>query len=126
VTDYLDLADFLRLMERTIGASDENVRDFGLLESALARPRATVFGVDAYPTLPGKAAALLASVCGNHSLIDGNKRMGWIAVRAFCALNGAELRAHEDEAYEFVMTVAGGTVDDVGPIEAWIADRLGD
>ena len=51
---------------------DYLVRDYGLLEAAVARPQATVFGKDAYPDLDAKAAALLHSVARNHALIDGD------------------------------------------------------
>ena len=83
---YLTLAELLYVAERTLG-HDYAVRDYGLLEAAVARPQATVFGQDAYPDLDAKAAALLHSVARNHALIDGNKRLG---------LRNARLRTHEN------------------------------
>src|ERR1700736_356805 len=73
------------------------VRDYGLLESALARPKATVFGEAAYPGIHEKAAALLDSLVNNHALVDGNKRLGWVAVRLFYGFNGYRVCASEDE-----------------------------
>ena len=67
------------------------VRNWGLLESALARPRASVFGEEAYPGLTGKAAALLHSLATNHALVDGNKRLGLVAVLLFYGMNGYDL-----------------------------------
>ncbi len=71
---YLTLPELLHVAVRTLG-SEPGVRDYGLLESALARPQATAFGSEAYPSLDAKAAALLHSLAGNHALIDGNERL---------------------------------------------------
>ncbi len=64
------------------------IRDMGLLESAVARPQTTVFGEDAYPSLWDKAAALLHSIVLGHPLVDGNKRLGWLAATTFLGVNG--------------------------------------
>ena len=109
---FLDVEDLLYIAERATGAPVE-VRDAGLLESAASRPRTTVFGADAYPTVHQKAAALLHSLVRNHALVDGNKRLGLGALIAFYGLNGHRLTMTNDEAYEFVMAVAAGELDDV-------------
>jgi death-on-curing protein len=119
VTRYLTLALLLRVAERTCGKSVE-VRDYGLLESALARPAATVYGADAYPTVHGKAAALLHSLCNNHALVDGNKRLAWAAAAVFLWINGYDLDAPEDDAFDLVIAVADGSLVDVEKI----AERL--
>src|SRR5215211_9357625 len=103
--EYLDLEDLLEVARRAVG-EDVAVRDYGLLESALARPRASVFGQDAYPDVHFKAAALLQSLARNHALIDGNKRLAWTACRTFLAINGEWSRASEDERFELVIRVA--------------------
>lgn len=113
--DYLDLEDLLEIARRAIGNSVE-VRDFGLLESALARPRASVFGRDAYPELHVKAAALLHSLLCNHALLDGNKRLAWTACLTFLAINGQRISASEDDRFEFVIRVASGQDDDLDEI----------
>ena len=87
---YLTLPELLHVAERTLGP-DYAVRDYGLLEAALARPRATAFGKDAYLDLDAKAAALLHSIARNHALIDGNKRLALAAAIAFYGLNGRRL-----------------------------------
>ncbi|MEV0842860.1 type II toxin-antitoxin system death-on-curing family toxin [Actinocatenispora sera] len=111
MTDYLDLADLIAAAGAYLGREPE-VRDWGLLESALARPRATVFGDDAYPQLRQKAAALLHSLARNHALIDGNKRLAWVSTRLFLILNGADVRAPSvDEGERFVVAIAAGELD---------------
>lgn len=112
---FLDLEDLLHVAERATGGSVE-VRDIGLLESAAARPRASAFGADAYATLHDKAAALLHSIVRNHALVDGNKRLGLAAVIAFYGVNGRRLTMTNDEAYDLVIAVASGNVEDVAQI----------
>lgn len=109
---YLELDDLL-VFAAAILERAPDVRDFGLLESALTRPRATVFGEDAYPDLDDKAAALLLSVVSNHALIDGNKRLGWVATRIFYGLNHTDLRATREQARELVLAIAAGELADV-------------
>jgi death on curing protein len=106
--EYLDLEDLLGLV-RALGAGP--VRDAGLLDAACARPRSTVFGEDAYPTLEEKAAALLHSLVRNHALVDGNKRLGWLATAVFLDLNGRPPSLSDDEAFALVMAIAEGTLD---------------
>jgi death-on-curing protein len=112
---YLTMPELLHVAERTLGP-DVPVRDHGLLESALARPRATAGGVDAYPDLEHKAAALLHSLARNHALIDGTKRLALAATIAFLGVNGRRLTLSNDEAYTLVMDVAAGHLDDVTSI----------
>lgn len=112
---YLNLGDLLCIGERAIGA-EVPVRDRGLLQSALARPQATAFGVDAYPSLEEKAAALLHSLARNRALVDGNKRLALAATIAFLGLNGRRLTFTNDEVYELVMSIAAGHVDDTSAI----------
>jgi death-on-curing protein len=114
---YLDLEALLHVAERTLGAEPE-VRDHGLLESALARPRASAFGKDAYTGIHEKAAALLHSLARNHALLDGNKRLALAATLAFYGMNGLRLTFTNEEAYDAVINVATGRLDDVAAIAA--------
>ncbi|WP_374455012.1 type II toxin-antitoxin system death-on-curing family toxin [Nocardioides sp.] len=108
MTDHLTLDDLLTLVDDLdIGP----VRDIGLLESAAHRPAAIVWGQEVYSTIDEKAAALLESVVRNHALVDGNKRLGWLGVVVFYAINGERLEAPDDEAYELVMQVAAGDIE---------------
>jgi death-on-curing protein len=118
---YLDLEDLLYVAQRTLG--EVQLRDVGLLESAVARPQATAFGKDAYPTVHTKAAALLHSVAGNHALVDGNKRLALAAVIAFYGLNGRRLTLTNDEAYDLVDAVAAGDLNEVAPIAKRLAKK---
>jgi death-on-curing protein len=120
VTEYLDLDDLLAAAEAALDGPPD-VRDIGLLEAAAARPRVTAFGEEAYPDLDRKAAALLHSIVTSHALADGNKRLGWVAVRLFYRMNGTDLRVEADEAFELVVRVADGRLRDV----AAIGERLG-
>lgn len=112
---YLELEDLLHIARRTLQA-EPIVRDHGLLESALARPRASAFGADAYPTLEEKAAALLHSLARNHALVDGNKRLALAATIAFMGINGRALTLSNNQAYDFVIAVATGKLGDVSAI----------
>jgi len=114
--EYLDLDDLLILMG-DLGVGP--VRDIGLLDSAAARPRSTAFGDDAYATLPIKAAALLHSLARNHAIVDGNKRLAWLATVVFLDLNGHTTRLTDEAAFALVMDVAQG----LGDVED-IAERL--
>jgi death on curing protein len=84
---YLTVPELIYIASRVLDG-DVAVRDHGLLESATARPRVTVFGTDACHTVEDKATALLHSLVRNHALIDGNKRMALAATMAFLGLNG--------------------------------------
>ena len=83
-----------------------HVRDVGLLQSSLARPNTTLYGADAYPSLDLKAAALMHSIVTSHPLIDGNKRTAWALMITFVLLNGFEVVAETDDAFDFVLDVA--------------------
>jgi death-on-curing protein len=120
VTRYLTVEQALRIARAAVGGPVD-VRDVGLLESAVHRPRASVLGQDAYPDLSSKAAALLHSLAGNHPLVDGNKRLAWLATYVFVAKNGIVLDPNDDAAYEFVIAVADGSIDDVDEIAAVLA-----
>lgn len=109
--DFLDLDDLLDLARRLLGEPPP-VRDAGLLAAAASRPQTTVGGHDAYPSLCAKAAALLESIVTNHALVDGNKRLGWVATAVFLEINGASVStASNDAVYELVIDVASSRVD---------------
>lgn len=116
---YLDVEDLLHIARRLLPGCE--LRDVGLLEPTTARPRAKAFGTDAYPSVHDKAAALLHSTVRNHALVDGNKRLGLAAVIAFYGTNGHRLTLTNDEAYELVMAVARGDLDDIGPLAEGLA-----
>jgi death-on-curing protein len=117
--EFLDLDDVLGLTTALLG-DPAPIRDIGLLGSAVARPQTTAFGEDAYPDIWTKAAALLHSIVRNHALVDGNKRLGWLATAVFLEINDIEIsRASNDDVYDLVIDVAAGQ-----PTVEAIAQRL--
>jgi death-on-curing protein len=109
--EYLDLDDLITLAELLLG-SPAPVRDIGLLGSAAARPMTSAFGQDAYPDLWAKAAALLQSVVCNHALVDGNKRLGWLATATFLSINGVDAtNATNGDVYDLVIWTASSPTD---------------
>ncbi|MEV4811219.1 type II toxin-antitoxin system death-on-curing family toxin [Micromonospora avicenniae] len=114
--NYLEVDDLVEIASIVLGETPQ-VRDVGLLSSAVVRPATVAFGQEAYPDLWTKAAALLHSVCMNHALIDGNKRLAWAAARVFLALNEVPIQdVNVDQAETLVMSVAGGTLTEVSDI----------
>lgn len=99
------------------------VRDVGLLDAAVNRPRASVFGEDAYATLALKAAAQTQSIIKNHPMVDGNKRSAWIALNAFMSLNLHVIRATQDESFDFVIAVATD-LHDLDETARWIENHM--
>jgi death-on-curing protein len=109
--EYLDLDDLVDLARSLLGDRPP-FRDIGLLGSAAARPQTTAFGQDAYPDLQTKAAALLQSIVNNHALVDGNKRLGWLATAVFLELNRIKAsRTSNDDVYELVIWIAASNPD---------------
>jgi death on curing protein len=122
---YLGLSEVVelhrRLLEQTGGAA--GIRDLGALESALAQPKMALAGLDLYPTLADKAAALCFSLVGNHPFVDGNKRVGHAATETFLVLNGAEIDAHLDEQERVMLDLAAGRIDR-GHLADWVRQHL--
>jgi death-on-curing protein len=118
VTDveYLDFEDVVEMI-RTLRVGP--IRDVGLLDSAVSRPRSSAFGEDAYQTFDLKAAALLHSVTKNHALVDGNKRIAWLGTVVFCDVNGFAPDLTDDEAFQLVWDIASSSLE-----LARIAERL--
>lgn len=114
---YLEYQDLLAIATRVIG-TQPIVRDAGLLDAAAFRPRASVFGSDAYPTIHHKAGALMESLARSQPLVDGNKRLALAAVIVFLGVNGLRLSVTNDEAYDFTIEVATGRFADVAAIAA--------
>jgi death on curing protein len=106
VTAYLEIEDALQVVDRY----GFHIRDVGLPASALARPATTVMGVEAYPQLPMKAAALLESVTRFHALIDSNKRTAWTLMVLMLWINGYRHDFSTDAAFDLVVGVADGDV----------------
>ncbi|MGC2486064.1 MAG: Fic family protein [Acidimicrobiales bacterium] len=111
--EFLTIEDVVEMI-RVLGVGP--IRDLGLLDSAVNRPRASAFGEDAYETLSLKAASMLHSMTKNHALVDGNKRLAWLSTVVFCDVNGAYANLSDDDAFQLVWDIASSTVDDIPAI----------
>ena len=87
------------------------VRDGGLLASATVRPSTRLYGEDMYPGIVAKAAAIMHSIVTHHPLVDGNKRLGWVALVVTLDLNEIRLDVPDDEAFDLTIRVAAGQAD---------------
>ena len=100
------------------------VRDGGLLTSATVRPATRLYGEDMYPGVVAKAAAIMHSIVTHHPLVDGNKRLGWVALVVTLDLNDIRLDVPDDEAFDLTIRVAAGQADlpeIEAAVEGWIA-----
>src|SRR5438874_6913659 len=110
---FLDLEEVIDLHREAIdkyGGSAE-IRDVGLLQSALAMPAASFGGQFLHPDLPSMAAALLFHLVQNHPFVDGNKRVGAAAARVFLAMNDVQFNPPADAYVELVLATARGEID---------------
>ena len=99
----------------------DGVRDMGLLESALARPQNLL----AYgkPDLADLAAAYASGIARNHPFVDGNKRTAWVVAETFVELNDAEIAADDASAYEAMLGLAEGRIDEKA-FATWMRPQL--
>lgn len=122
--NYLDINQVLAIHHEVIkqAGGSQGARDLGLLDSAVARPRASFGGEDLYPDIFSKAAALAHSLIRNHPFIDGNKRTGYMAMRLFLNLNRYDFKASLDERYKLVIEIAE-KVKDEESIAMWLKEH---
>lgn len=105
-------------MVATYGGS-HGIRDLGLVESAISRPKATFGGEDLYTDIFTKAAALFHSLMFNHAFLDGNKRTTITATARFISLNRYELNASKREFVDFPLRVENNHLS-LEEIAAWL------
>lgn len=121
---WIETRDVLAIHDRLLalhgGAS--GVRDRGLLESALARPRQHHAYADS-PDILEMATLCTAGVVRNHPFVDGNKRTGFVIGVLFLELNGFEFKASEEDATQAVTSLAAGTLDESG-YRAWLRENV--
>lgn len=103
------------------GGSDE-VRDIGLLKSAINNPFQTFGGVELYPSIQEKAARLCFGVVKNHALVDGNKRLGTHVMLVFLWLNGYTLEYQDEEMINIILDLASGKIT-ADQLMSWIIDH---
>ncbi len=106
------------MMRKMNDADQSGVKDHGLLESAVHRPKQTIFGKDAYPELFEKAAVLLESLVKNYCFHNGNKRTAYLVTKSFLMINGKHLKMEREYAVEFIVDIAKGihSMDDTARI----------
>jgi death-on-curing protein len=122
MTIYLSSAMLFELVDEVLPGS--SWRDKGLVESAAVRPMAEYGGIEVYPTIHEKAAALTLSLVTNHPLIDGNKRLGFMGLAVFLRLNGYRLIANDDSAYSFIIQIAAGELREIDEAANWIKQNI--
>ena len=122
----LTLGEVIALHRRILAASGGRPggRDLGAIASAVAQPRVSVGGQDAYPTLTEKAAALGYSLVRSHGFVDGNKRIAHAAMEVFLVLNGVEITAAVDDQEKFMLSLAAGEVSRAG-LAQWLKSHSG-
>lgn len=125
LTLYPDVSDVLLIHAKMIeffGGRD-GVRDYFLLDSALERPKATFGGEDLYPSIFGKAAALIQSLILNHPFDDGNKRTALAACALLLHLNGNEIKLPVKDSIEFTLNVDNHSLS-LEQIAAWLEKQV--
>jgi death-on-curing protein len=110
-------------LERIASRMGLIVRDGGLLTSSTLRPATRLYGEDMYPGLVAKAAAIMHSIVTHHPLVDGNKRLGWVALVVTLDLNGVRLDVPDDDAFDLTIRVAAGSAD-LADIETAVQDWI--
>ncbi len=123
---YLSTAEALAIAEEVTGLDAQTllrVSRVGLLESALHAPQAGFGDVEFYPAFVDKAAVLVVHIARNHPLPDGNKRLAWVALTMFCALNSRHLAVATDDAVALMLAIASGEKNE-GDVAAWLAERI--
>lgn len=102
---------------------DEGVRDLGLLESALARPKNRLAYGAEDTDLAALAASYACAISNNHPFVDGNKRTALAVCRTFLAINRCDFDASQEEKYETFISLARGTLTEK-QLAAWIRSHL--
>jgi death on curing protein len=102
---------------------EPGLRDEGLFESALARPKNLLAYGEPPPDIAALAAAYAFGLCKNHPFIDGNKRVGYVAARTFLLLNERDISAPPEEKYMTMLSLAEGRLSEQ-ELAQWIRERM--
>ncbi len=118
---YLTIQQVLAIHDLMINkyGGSHGIRDIGLVESAVARPRGTFGGNDLYADIFDKAGAFLQSLLENHPFVDGNKRTALTSAAIFLKINGYELENAHKEEVEFALRVDNEHLE-VEQIALWL------
>jgi len=107
------------IVHRPMALTPIHVRDMGLLESALARPRNEAAYENA--SLTGQAASLLWGIIKNHPFLDGNKRTAYVVTQAFLRDHGLSIQAPKDERFRLIISIAENHSLTLDEVEAWLS-----
>ena len=112
---WIETRDVLTVHDRLLAlhGGPIGLRDEGLLQSALARPR-QIYAYSEIPDIVDMARAYTAGIVRNHPFVDGNKRTGFVVGILFLELNGYRFTATEESAAQAVLELAAGTLDEAG------------
>ncbi len=118
---FLSLDETIAIHERLIETfgGPAGIRDVGLLDSALHRPRSGY-----YADLAAMAAALFESLLMNHAFVDGNKRVAFFATDVFLRMNGWRIVVEADEAHRFLIGLLETRTADFDHLEAWLREHV--
>ncbi len=122
---YPTRADVLLMHDAALKANGgmPGLRDVSLLDSALAQPKMSFGGNDLYPSIVEKAAALGFSLMNNHPFVDGNKRVGWAAMRSFLIVNGMKMVFDEEDGIRIALAIAAGQLSRQDLVQ-WMSDHI--
>ena len=125
MTHWIDKTFALAMHERQLAehGGSSGVRDESLLDSALARPQQLHAYGDPAPDLAALAASLAFGLARNHPFVDGNKRTAHVCYRVFLAINGADLDSSDEDKYVAMLSLAEGSLDEVG-FAGWLRQRI--
>lgn len=111
---WINMDAVLAIHRRQIAehGGDEGIRDRGLLESALARPKNLIANSETTPDVFELSAAHGYGICKNHAFVDGNKRVAYVVCMMFLRLNGMTLDASPEEKYLTFLKLAEGSINE--------------
>jgi death-on-curing protein len=118
-----DVVRAIHLRQLAEHGGDGGLRDQGLLESALARPKNLLAYGDPEPDLPALAASYAFGIARNHPFIDGNKRTAYVVCRTFLLLNGLDVKASQENKYLTFLKLAQGDLSEEQLAE-WLREHL--
>jgi death-on-curing protein len=116
IGEALELAELVTHVDAKILALTTNINS---LDSAINAPQATFGSVDLYQSFSDKAAVLCCRIVWNHALVDGNKRLGWITLLMFCAINKYKLVAHPAQVIALFILIASRDAEE-SEVAMWI------
>jgi death-on-curing protein len=120
----MELADAVIAHDLELAAhgGSAGIRDEGLLDSALARPKNIWACAESPPSLPALAAAYAFGISSNHPFFFGNKRTALVVSFAFLYVNGLEVNASQEDAYLTILGLAAGEISEP-ELAQWFADH---